>query len=221
MADGARSAAAMIFGHENSHLNAAVHGRSDRNCMRETYDGITACATLSHLEKDRDSMIFVALGANLPGAGGIPPRSTLEAALSALPGHGVSISRRSRWYRSAPVPSASQPWFVNAVAEVETALNPAALLAALHRVETALGRVRSEPNAARACDLDLLDFDGRIDLGGGGRPDLPHPRMSERLFVLLPLADLAPGWVHPVTRMPVGALIAGVPPGQRCEPMAD
>lgn len=164
-------------------------------------------------------MILVALGANLPGPDGASPRATLEAALTALPEHGVAVRRRSRWYRSVPVPACDQPWFVNGMVEVETTLDPAGLLAVLHRVETAMGRVRGAANAPRTCDLDLIDFHGRVDPGGTGRPILPHPRLSQRLFVLRPLADLAPGWVHPATGEPVATLLARLPPGQACEPL--
>ena len=168
-------------------------------------------------------MIFVGLGANLPGPGGRSPKASLEAALAALGGRGVVVLRRSRWWCSAPVPAGDQPWFVNAVAEVETTLDPADLLAVLHEVEAACGRVRGAPNAARTCDLDLLDYHGRIAAGGapGAGPVLPHPRLGERLFVLRPLAELAPGWVHPVTGRTVEALIEAAPAGQRCVPLED
>ena len=167
-------------------------------------------------------MIFVGLGANLPGPGGRSPKATLEAALDELGHRGVTVRRRSGWWRTAPVPAGDQPWFVNTVAEVTTALDPAALLAALHEVEAVLGRVRGAPNAARTCDLDLLDYDGRIMEGGGpGMPVLPHPRLAERLFVLRPLAELAPDWVHPATRRTVAALIAAAPGDQHCVPLAN
>jgi 2-amino-4-hydroxy-6-hydroxymethyldihydropteridine diphosphokinase len=152
--------------------------------------------------------IYIALGSNLPGPAG-PPRATLEAALARLAADGASIVRRSRWYRSAAWPDPADPEFVNAVAEVETVLAPEALLALLHRIENALGRVRAAPNAPRAIDLDLLDYRGEVQ---GGPPALPHPRLHRRGFVLLPLAEIAPGWRHPVSRRPVGDLIAALGP---------
>ena len=79
---------------------------------------------------------------------------------------------------------------------------PTPLLARLHEVEDAFGRVRTVPNAARLIDLDLLDFNGEIAAGGPGRAILPHPRMESRAFVLRPLADLAPDWRHPRTGAP-------------------
>jgi 2-amino-4-hydroxy-6-hydroxymethyldihydropteridine diphosphokinase len=162
-------------------------------------------------------MILVALGANLAGPAG-SPRAQLEAALAALADHGVAVRARSRWWRSDAWPDPGDPPFVNAVAEVATALAPEELLAALHAIEAQLGRRRSAPNAARPIDLDLLDYDGMVRHSGVG-PLLPHPRLAERRFVLLPLAELVPEWRHPVSGLGVGALIAALPPGGGVEPL--
>lgn len=152
--------------------------------------------------------ILVALGANLPsGFGG--PRETLEAALVALEGRGVQVVARSRWYRTPPWPPSDQPWYVNGVVRVETALEPVALLAALHGVEEAFGRVRSVPNAPRPIDLDLIAH-GRTVLDGN--IVVPHPRLQDRAFVLLPLRDVAPEWTDPRDGRPVADLIAVLPP---------
>ncbi len=162
-------------------------------------------------------MIFIGLGANLDGPWGTPAQS-IARALAELPAHGVTVLRRARLYRSAPVPASDQPWFVNTVAEVASNLAPDALLASLHAVEAAGGRVRRERWEARVLDLDLLDHDGRVHAGGGvGLAALPHPRLAERAFVLLPLAELAPDWKNPVTGRLVGELIAALDPAQRAE----
>lgn len=161
--------------------------------------------------------IFVAAGANLPHPTHGAPRQTLEAAFQQFPRWGVQVLRVSPWYRTAPVPASDQPWYQNAVVEVECDLSPDALLAALHEIEEAFGRVRTVANAARLIDLDLLDFRGEIAAGGPGRATLPHPRLASRGFVLRPLADLVPDWRHPVTGMSVQALVAalaGDPPGR-------
>jgi 2-amino-4-hydroxy-6-hydroxymethyldihydropteridine diphosphokinase len=159
-------------------------------------------------------MILIGLGANLESPRHGPPAATLEAALVALADAGMKIAARSRWWRSAPVPVSDQPWFVNGVARVETTLDPVRLLALLHEVEADFGRVRSVPNAPRVLDLDLLDHDGLVR--GDGRLVLPHPRMHERAFVLLPLGDIAPDWRHPVSGLSLADLIAALPPGQEC-----
>lgn len=158
--------------------------------------------------------IYIALGANLPGPAG-SPRATLEAALARLAAAGVKIVRRSRWYRSPAWPNPADPEFANAVAEVETTLPPPALLALLHEVEAALGRGRGTPNAPRAIDLDLLDHRGAVE---AGPPSLPHPRLHRRAFVLLPLAEIAPGWRHPVSRRSIGELIAALGPETAAKP---
>lgn len=140
-------------------------------------------------------MILIGLGANLASHAG-PPATTIEAALSTLETAGVTIVARSPFYKSEPVPRSDQPWFVNAVARIETALGPDELLARMHEVEQNYGRVRRERNAARTLDIDLLDCDGLVR--SGRNLLLPHPRMHERAFVLKPLRDLAPMWRHPV-----------------------
>lgn len=157
------------------------------------------------------AMILVGLGANLPHPKLGGPRATLEAALAELAAGGAPSARLSRWYESAPVPAADQPWFVNAVAAVETLLPPERLLALLHRVEGEFGRVRGVRNAARVIDLDLLAYG---DLVQEGPPALPHPRLHTRAFVLLPLRDVAPGWVHPGLGRSVDDLLGALPAQQ-------
>ena len=164
-------------------------------------------------------MIYLGIGANLPSERYKTPRQTLEAALAVLVEQGVDLLEVSPWYESAPVPVSDQPWYVNAVCRVETELSPAELLALLHRVEAEFGRVRGEVNAARVIDLDLLDYRGMRSEGEEG-PLMPHPRMHERAFVLLPLRDLAPNWRHPVSGRPISELIAALDPEQTARRMA-
>jgi 2-amino-4-hydroxy-6-hydroxymethyldihydropteridine diphosphokinase len=153
-------------------------------------------------------MILIALGANLPSAVG-GPEKTLEAALAAIQSRGVRVEQVSRYYRSLAWPNPSDPPFVNAVARLKTKLSPAELLHLLHQVEAEFGRVRGEKNAPRTLDLDLIDYDGRIE---EGEVDLPHPRVATRAFVLTPLREVAPNWRHPVSGSTVSDLIAALPP---------
>lgn len=128
----------------------------------------------------------IALGANI----GEPLRQ-IEAgflALAALPR--TRLLARSSLYRSAPVGYADQPDFINAVAMIETALDPHALLAALLTIERAQGRVRDFPNAPRTLDLDIVLY-GDLVLHEPGLT-IPHARMLERAFVMVPLAEIAP-----------------------------
>lgn len=163
------------------------------------------------------SPIYIGLGANLAHPKYGPPVHTLSIAMTQLGGRGVEIRRLSPWYRSAPVPASDDPWYVNAVAEIATDLTADRLLAEMHAIEEKFGRIRTVANEPRAIDLDLLDFGGEIAPAGAGKATLPHPRMANRAFVLLPLADLAPQWRHPATGQPIQALVAALPANQIIE----
>jgi 2-amino-4-hydroxy-6-hydroxymethyldihydropteridine diphosphokinase len=169
-------------------------------------------------EKIPDSdAILIGLGANLVSRFGEPVQ-TLRAALAQLDRSGVRVVKCSRFWRSAPVPYSDQPWFVNAVAKVETNLTPRDLLATLHVIEAEFGRVRSEVNAPRVIDLDLLCV-GQMIQSDDDPPILPHPRLAERAFVLLPLAEVAPLWVHPVSHLDLAQLTRVLSPDQLAVPM--
>ena len=154
-------------------------------------------------------MILLGIGANLPRPEGTSPLATCRAAVAALrvlPGS--TVRAVSRWYETAPVPPSGQPPYVNGVARLEGPVEPGRLLTNLQAIEAGFGRVRTVANAARPLDLDIVAIGDLIR----DRPDpvLPHPRAHLRAFVLLPLADVAPGWVHPVFGQTVEALLGRV-----------
>jgi 2-amino-4-hydroxy-6-hydroxymethyldihydropteridine diphosphokinase len=167
-------------------------------------------------------MILIAIGANLPGRDGTPPLTTCRtaaAALDALPG--LRLTALSRWFETAPVPLSDQPNYVNGAARLRGSADPACLLEALQAIEAGAGRERGLADAARTLDLDI------IAMGEHGAlcrtapdPILPHPRAHLRGFVLMPLLDVAPDWMHPILRRPISALLAGLPP-QDVRPIGD
>lgn len=160
-------------------------------------------------------MILVAIGSNLPGPDGVTPLETCQWAvrrLAALPG--LRLDAVSQWYVTRPVPPSGQPPYVNAVARLAVGPDaaepdPAVLLAALQAIEAEAGRVRGEPNAARTLDLDIVAMGGKVRTAPD--PVLPHPRAHLRAFVLVPLLDVAAGWIHPVEGVEARELLRRLP----------
>jgi 2-amino-4-hydroxy-6-hydroxymethyldihydropteridine diphosphokinase len=159
--------------------------------------------------------VVLALGGDL--AGDYPSLGALlEAALSGFPRAGLRILRRSGWWRSAAWPDPSQPAYLNGVAIVETTLPPRGVLAAIHALEAEFGRKRGAPNAPRTLDIDLIAY-GRQALDEPGLT-VPHPRAAERLFVMGPLAEIAPDWVHPTRGRTAAELAAAATVGRDAAP---
>ena len=156
-------------------------------------------------------MIILGLGANLPGIYKSPEDALKASAQELSSIKEITVVKASSVWLSAPVPVSEQPWFANAVCSIKTDLDPETLLEVLHKTEEAFGRIRTVKNAPRELDIDLLSYNNKIR---HDRPLIPHPRMHQRAFVLYPLQEIAPKWVHPVLKKSVSELIEKIPAGQ-------
>ncbi|WP_083811555.1 2-amino-4-hydroxy-6-hydroxymethyldihydropteridine diphosphokinase [Asticcacaulis biprosthecium] len=139
----------------------------------------------------------MAYGSNL-SSGTETASQAFDRLVKTLRERGLFINKISRLWQSQAWPNPQDPAYVNAVISVKTHLQPADLMQVLHDVEHEFGRVRgAEKNAPRVVDLDLVAY-GRVILDGEGGIIVPHPRAADRGFVMGPLTDILPGWVHPV-----------------------
>jgi 2-amino-4-hydroxy-6-hydroxymethyldihydropteridine diphosphokinase len=164
-----------------------------------------------------DDLVLIALGANLPSRFGKPEQALTESVrLLAL--RGLVVVAASRIWLTSPVPVSDQPWYRNAVVAVEGQQKhtPSDVLTILLETEEAMGRVRTQRNAPRIIDLDLLAWGSLIV--ETPHLSLPHPRLHERTFVLRPLTDIAPKWTHPQTGETLSSMIKSLPEGNEAIP---
>jgi len=167
-------------------------------------------------QNDLDAVVVVALGCNMSGSY-MSREALLDAALSAFPAAGLTVVSASDWWTSTAWPDPSAPDYLNGVALVRTQLEAAQVLAELHRIEAAFGRARSERNAPRTLDLDLIAH-GRAVIDDPGLMT-PHPRAHQRRFVMGPLAQVAPDWRHPVLDETAAQLAANASVGLDARPL--
>ncbi|MDF0599313.1 2-amino-4-hydroxy-6-hydroxymethyldihydropteridine diphosphokinase [Psychromarinibacter sp. C21-152] len=187
---------------------------------------------MSHNSVTYSRVTLVALGANLPGAWG-PPADAVRAAFRRLDDSRLHVIRASRLFLTPCVPAGAGPDYVNAAAALTGDLSPTETLAELHRIENEFGRARVQRWGSRTLDIDLLAIGDTVlpdpttqahwrhltpEAQQRATPDrliLPHPRLQDRAFVLVPLMDVAPDWTHPLLGRTVREMTADLPEADR------
>lgn len=165
---------------------------------------------------DLENIVVVALGANVPQAQ-CSILESLNSAIKRLQNYELLIAAQSSWWESVAWPNPLDPAYINGVVLVETQYSPLQLLGILQQVEREFGRQRGIPNGPRTLDLDLIAF-GR-EILESSKLVLPHPRAAERLFVMGPLAEVAPHWRHPVTDRTAAELASAASIGRDAHPL--
>ena len=153
-------------------------------------------------------MILLGLGSNLPSSYGNRFKN-IDLAISALNGYGIQVKKKSSYYESLSYPNKTNPRFINIVVDVETHLPPVDLASVSIFIEESLERKRGRKNDPRTCDIDIIDYKNQIinfkykDLDF----TVPHEKLIYRNFVLFPLQEMYPDWIHPQTKEPISDLI--------------
>ncbi len=140
------------------------------------------------------NLVYLSLGSNLGNK-----KKNLDKAINLIQKEGVLIKKKSKLYISKSWPNESFPDFINSIILIETKLNINELFLKIKKIEKLIGRIKSKRNYPRVCDIDIIDFNGKIIIKkiGNNLINTPHKRMHNRNFVLLPLFEINKDWVHP------------------------
>lgn len=157
-------------------------------------------------------MIILGIGSNLGSSTYGKPLENCKNAVENLKNFFL-VSKISNWYESEAIPKSNQNWFVNGVVQIKTSLNEFEIIRILHSIEKEFGRNRKKKNEPRILDLDIISFNNKIL--NKNNLVIPHPRMHLRKFVLLPLRDINPNWIHPILRINVNNLIQKIKINQK------
>ena len=145
------------------------------------------------------SKLIIGIGGNLNSSDGLHPVEVGKKAILQIQSSSIKVKKVSSWYVSEPIPKSDQPDFFNCVVFANTYLNEFDVLENLHLIEEVLGRVRGKINESRSIDLDLIDFCNKISKCN--RLIVPHPRAHLRRFVMEPIVEIDPLWVHPIEKL--------------------
>ena len=157
-------------------------------------------------------MILLGLGSNLASRYGNRFKN-IDLAVYALNGYGIQVKKKSSYYETPSYPDKNNPKFINIIVHVETNLQPEDLASVLIFIEESLQRERNKKNEPRTCDIDIIDYNNQIinfkykDLDF----TVPHEKLIYRNFVLFPVQEIYPSWIHPLTKEPISALIENLP----------
>ena len=149
-------------------------------------------------------LVYLGIGSNLGNK-----NNNIEIAKSKLQNYQIKILKCSSNYESESWPDPKNPKFINIIIKIKTSLSPLELLKICNLIEAKLGRIRSKRNDPRSCDIDIIDYDHKIIIEDN--LTLPHPRMTKRNFVLLPLFEIDKSWIHPKTKSNIVNLISSLP----------
>ena len=152
--------------------------------------------------------IIIGIGGNINSVDGSHPVEVCNNAISSLKDYSIQVEKKSKWYCTEPIPISEQPNFFNCVIIASTKLNEYEVLKSLHEIEAKFGRKRNKINEPRSVDLDLIDYSSKVLQNK--KIIIPHPRAHLRRFVMGPLAEMKPDWIHPILKLSVLEILKGL-----------